>query len=351
MRKKRTQGWIGVLLAGFLSAASFVSYGEGMAASEEEQQKPLQVGVEGMIPIYARDVKAGVYEVEAESSSSMFRIEQAILTVDQEEMTAVITLSGKGYGALYMGTGESAAAAEASQYIYYEENEDGAYTYRIPVEALDMPIACAAFSTKKEKWYDRRLLFRADSLPGEAVLTEISDYEELKRIQKEKRIAAMKAEGEAESSGISRNKVDMEDGEYWIELGFEGGSGRASVESPARLTVRDGKAYGRICWNSPNYDYMKAGGETFRPVNTEGNSVFEIPVFAFDEKISVVGDTTAMGTPHEIEYILTFYGDSVEPLPAEQDKTEGLPGKIGIVLTAAVVMLLILVYAGRKKEE
>lgn len=323
MRKKRTQGWIGMLLAGFLSAASFVSYGEEAEALKEEQQKPLQVGVEGMIPIYGRDVEAGVYGVEVESSSSMFRVEQALLTVEQEEMTAVITLSGKGYGA---------------------------YTYKIPVEGLDMPIACAAFSTKKERWYDRQLLFRADSLPREAVLTEIADYQELKRNQKEKRIAAMKAEGESESTRVNPDKIDMEDGEYLIELGFEGGSGRASVESPARLTVRDGKAYGRICWNSSNYDYMKVGGEIFSPVNIKGNSVFEIPVFVFDEKISVVGDTTAMGTPHEIEYVLTFYGDSIEALPAQKDGRKGLPGKIGVVLSAAVVMLLILVYAGKKKE-
>lgn len=46
--------------------------------------------------------------------------------------------------------------------------------------------------------------------------------------------------------------------------------------------------------------------EKFLPVNTEGNSVFEIPVSVFDEKINVIGDTVAMSTPHEIEYTLLF---------------------------------------------
>ena len=37
-----------------------------------------------------------------------------------------------------------------------------------PVEALDKGIPCAAFSKNKEIWYDRTLVFRADSLPLEA---------------------------------------------------------------------------------------------------------------------------------------------------------------------------------------
>ena len=36
------------------------------------------------------------------------------------------------------------------------------------VEALNVPIPIAAYNSSKEKWYDRTLLFRADSLPGEA---------------------------------------------------------------------------------------------------------------------------------------------------------------------------------------
>jgi len=47
-------------------------------------------------------------------------------------------------------------------------------------------------------------------------------------------------------------------------------------------------------------------GEKYLPVNTEGNSVFEIPVAALDTALAVTADTTAMSTPHEIEYTLTF---------------------------------------------
>lgn len=56
---------------------------------------------------------------------------------------------------------------------------------------------------------------------------------------------------------------------------------------------------------------MKIGNETYHPVNAEGNSVFEIPVTAFDKEMPVIADTIAMSTPHEIEYSLTFYLCSV----------------------------------------
>ena len=68
-----------------------------------------------------------------------------------------------------------------------------------------------------------------------------------------------------------------------------------------------------IQWSSPNYDYMIVDGEKYLPVNTEGDSVFEIPVLFFDKPMDVIGDTVAMSTPHEIEYTLTFYSDTMKP--------------------------------------
>jgi hypothetical protein len=108
--------------------------------------------------------------------------------------------------------------------------------------------------------------------------------------------------------------VQLEDGSYNVELTFEGGSGKASIASPAKITVSDGDVTATLQWSSPNYDYMIVDGEKYLPVNTEGDSVFEIPVSAFDEPISVIGDTVAMSKPHEIEYSLTFHSDTIVAL-------------------------------------
>ena len=106
-------------------------------------------------------------------------------------------------------------------------------------------------------------------------------------------------------------KVDMSDGTYKIDVVLEGGSGRATITSPATLVVKEGCAYAQIEWSSSHYDYMKVGETTYDPINTDGNSVFELPVTVMDKPMDVIADTTAMGTPHEINYTLTFYSDSI----------------------------------------
>ena len=96
------------------------------------------------------------------------------------------------------------------------------------------------------------------------------------------------------------------DGAYTAAVVLEGGSGRATVDSPAALTVAEGKMTATIVWSSPNYDYMIVDGEKYLPTNTEGNSTFEIPVAALGTPLTVTADTVAMSKPHEIEYTLTF---------------------------------------------
>ena len=106
--------------------------------------------------------------------------------------------------------------------------------------------------------------------------------------------------------------LDKEDGEYSIQVDLEGGSGKASVTSPTLITVKDGEVTANIQWSSSNYDYMIVDGEKYLPVNDEGtNSEFQIPVSVMDEAMPVIADTTAMGIPHEINYTLTFYSDSI----------------------------------------
>ena len=262
-----------------------VQVSETVEATEEtaEQQS---VGTEGMTPVLASELRDGVYQIQVDSSSSMFRIEACELTVKDGSMTADMKMGGTGYLKLYMGTGEEAAKAPEEKMIPFEEDADGSHHFTVPVEALDKELDCAAFSKKKEKWYDRVLVFRADSLPADA-LTDA-------------------AQVTAESLGLA-------DGCYTVEVSMEGGSGRVSVESPAKLVVKDQKAVAEIVWSSPNYDYMKVGEEKFLPVNQGGEtSVFEIPVTVFDRKMAVAADTTAMSTPHEIEYTLLFDSASIK---------------------------------------
>ena len=232
------------------------------------------------------ELKDGVYEIQVDSSSSMFKIEKCELTVKDGEMTADMKMGGTGYLKLFMGSGEAAAKASEDEMIPFEEDAEGSHHFMVPVEALDKELDCAAFSKKKEKWYDRVLVFRADSLPADAL---------------------------TDAAQVTAASLGLADGTYTVEVSMEGGSGRVTVESPATLTVKDQKAVATVVWSSPNYDYMKVGEEKFLPVNQGGEtSMFEIPVTVFDRKMAVSADTTAMSTPHEIEYTLQFDSASIK---------------------------------------
>ena len=346
-----------------------ISYDQ--VASESERAGSAEVGIEGMTPIYGTDITDGVYEVTVESSSPMFPIEKALLTVENGSMTAVLTMGGQGYLKVYPGTGTQAASSDPSQYIDFQVNEEGKHTFTIPVEALDQPIACAAFSKNREKWYDRFLLFEAESLPKEAVLVDLPDYEALKQAAKEKRIAALREESEQKAaeeakaadnsdtaekpetannpSGTSAQPafIEREDGEYAIEVEVKGGTGRTTISSPAGLLVRGGQAYARIEWSSTSYDYMLVGGKKYLPLNEEGYSTFEIPITIFNEPMEVIADTTAMSTPHEITYQLIFHGDAI----MSKNQTPQAAARRVVYMVFAIMLVCALVsYLNKRKR-
>ena len=105
----------------------------------------------------------GNYQVDVDTGNKMFKVTNCILTSEKGKMYAVITLSGTGYDYLYMGSAADAAGAAAKDYISYVADEAGKYTYKVPVESLDKGIAVAAHSIKKDKWYDRTLIFSSAS--------------------------------------------------------------------------------------------------------------------------------------------------------------------------------------------
>ena len=231
----------------------------------------------------------GIYTAEFTTDSSMFRINEAyenkgILTVENGEMTIHITLISKKILNLYPGLADDAAKEGAELLIPTEDTvtyNDGmteeVYGFDVPVPALKTEFDLALIGTKG-KWYDHNVSV-SNPVP-------LEDDEQVK------------------------DAVSLEDGTYSMEITFEGGSGKAEILSPVIVTVADGKTTATVQWSSPNYDYMIVDGEKYLPINTEGNSIFEIPILIFDEPMDVIGDTVAMSKPHEIEYTLTFYLDT-----------------------------------------
>ena len=115
-------------------------------------------------------IEEGTYDIEVKSSSSMFRIVECQLIVADGKMVAHMTLSAHGYEKLFMGTGAEAENASDDQFIMFtDDDDDGRYSYDVPVSALDVDIDCAAFSINKQTWYDRTLVFKSDGIPADKI--------------------------------------------------------------------------------------------------------------------------------------------------------------------------------------
>lgn len=256
----------------------------------------------------------GVYTAEFNTDSSMFRVSEACdgkgtLTVKDGEMTIHISLGSKKILNLFSGLAEDAAREGAELLMPTEDSvtySDGlteeVYGFDVPVPVLDEEFDLALIGTKG-KWYDHRV---SVSNPQPLTENEQSEQEEGSAESGELDSSADNGQGE----GVDANS--LVDGVYTVELTFEGGSGKASILSPTEIIVKEGKAVATLMWNSPNYDYMLVDGEKYLPINTEGDSVFEIPVSAFDEPLDVTGDTVAMSKPHEVDYTITFHSDTLK---------------------------------------
>lgn len=263
-----------LLLAGCGASASTTAESASAAASTVETAPEAP----------AAALPDGVYTAEFKTDSSMFHASEAVdgmgtLTVENGVMTFHVSLQSQKIVNLYLGMAADAPNHESDwlqptvdTVTYSDGTSDEVYGFDIPVQAVDTDFQLAILGTKGT-WYDHTVSV-ADAQP-----------------------AADETAAPAETPA---------DGSYTCAVTLEGGSGRATVESPAALTVADGTMTATIVWSSPNYDYMLIDGEKYLPTNTEGNSKFEIPVAALDTALAVTADTVAMSTPHEIDYTLTF---------------------------------------------
>ena len=178
----------------------------------------------------------GVYTAEFDTDSSMFHANEACdgkgtLTVENGQMTFHVSLASTHIVNLYLGKAADAADHEADwlqpttdTVTYSDGTSEEVYGFDIPVTAVDTDFDLAILGTKG-KWYDHVVSVRN----------------------------AVQQAGTAAPA----------DGTYTCDVTLEGGSGRATVESPAALTVADGKMTATIVWSSPNYDYMIVDGEKY----------------------------------------------------------------------------------------
>ena len=209
-------------------------------------------------------------------------------------MTIHVSLASKKIVNLFAGTAEDAQKEGAEllkptsdKVTYSDGMSEEVYGFDIPVPAIDEEFQVALIGTKG-KWYDHKVSVKNPVKEEDA---EVSDD----------------AEKDTEKTeGKKIADLGVEDGSYTAEVTLTGGTGRATVDSPAAIEIKGDEATATIVWSSPYYDYMLVNDEKYLPVNKDGNSTFEIPIAEFDTEMEVTADTTAMSQPHAIDYTLNF---------------------------------------------
>lgn len=330
--KKKNVGILGIWMLTGMLFTSCGSMADGKSQSKEksvyvqesqETDASMEECAEDTTPPKTADsqeeagvmLKDGVYLADFDTDSSMFQVNEALdgkgtLTVKNGEMTIHISLKSKKILNLYEGLA-SDAKKEGAQLLeptvdkvtYQDGLTDEVYGFDVKVPALDQEFDLALIGTKGN-WYDHKV--------------KVCNPQPLEENAKEESTKESPAEEEqsAKEAGITAAKLsELDNGMYEAEVILEGGSGRASITSPAVLTLKEGEAVLTVEWSSPNYDYMLVDGEKYLPTaNEEGNSVFTIPAVALDTPLEVIADTVAMSKPHEIEYTITIKGDTLQAL-------------------------------------
>ncbi len=255
-------------------------------STEEASEEQTQAQTE---EVKKAPIEDGTYLASFDTDGSMFHVNEVwdgkgILTVKDGEMTIHIVMPSKNTVNLFYGLAEDAKKDGAvlidptnEEVTYDDGTSEEVYAFDVPVPVLNEEYDLALIG-KKQVWYDHKV--------------KVSNPEPY--------------DAEAESPEADETKADANDEGLTAEVTLTGGSGKATVTSPAKIKEEDGKIIATIEWSSPHYDYMSVDGVKYMPVNTEGNSVFEIPIPGYNEDFTVIADTVAMSKPHEVEYVLNF---------------------------------------------
>ena len=291
-----------------------------------------------------RIIADGNYQVNAEAGGKMIRVTNCVMTVKNGQMTAAVTLSGRGYNRIYLGDVKDAPNDE-SNWIFPDSLLAEQYTFQIPVEKLDEVMTIAVHTTKSNKWDTRTLTFHsegmtkiADSNNGNASNGNNESNGSLtpggnnnnpgntsngnnsgstgsnngntgnNTTNNGKPDKESKYESDLNKSTARVNSATgLKDGVYTPDsFSWSGGTGKVSI-SCSKVTVTGGQAYATITFSSTHYQYVKANGNVYYPSSKTGSSTsFVIPV-ELNKNNTIVGMTTAMSTAHEIKYTIFVY--------------------------------------------
>lgn len=290
--------------------------------------------------------KEKIVNMKNERHPNCARLYRGLLTV---LLTAILAFA-------FLISGSKVEAAVSASDV-----EDGSYPVEVQVVSGTQKIEKASLTAEGGK-LTLHLTMRGTGDKKDVILAALdqdfkTDGMTLRVLSNSLPKGSLKSTASRAYDALKFEKLTLPDGTWNVNVKMTGGSGRAKIASPCRVTVEDGRATARIEWSSNHYDYMIVGGLKYLPENgstdsSSGHSIFEIPVPAFNKAMTVIGDTTAMSRPYEIEYKLTFDSDSAKRVGGASAVTKkaGPAEMAGRVAGVAVVAFLIVLFVKKYRE-
>ena len=104
-------------------------------------------------------------------------------------------------------------------------------------------------------------------------------------------------------AGAHAEGAILADGEYIPDgFSFSGGSGKVTITCP-KVVVAAGEVTATLVFSSLNYPRVTVDGAEYAAGHDGDSSIFQIPA-QVNADMTVVGTTTAMSAPHDVEYTI-----------------------------------------------
>ncbi|MBR3276769.1 MAG: hypothetical protein IKG08_09255, partial [Eubacterium sp.] len=240
------------------------------------------------------------------------------LTVDKAELNTVggpssnnyaenliVTLKETGFDKAFIGSAADAAAAsetiapaEGAFTLAMRKNEQG------PKELfnyLEQNIVISFHDSASDTWKEYKVNASKENMT--LTVSALAEGEEIVNPTPAPTPEPAKTDG---TTAAVDSSTGLPDGNYTPDaFSFSGGTGKLNITC-TNISVRNGQAYATLQLSSKNITYVKAAGGTFYTQPSGSGTTVEIPV-ELNKNNRILALTTAMSTPHEVEYSIFPY--------------------------------------------
>ncbi|MBQ6603405.1 MAG: hypothetical protein IJH99_08410, partial [Eubacterium sp.] len=217
----------------------------------------------------------------------------------------ILSMVNDTFDKAFIGSAENAAQAEETELLEnkefklkFRENQKGG---ELLYDYLEQDVVVSFHDTSSDTWKEYK--FNASKENLKLTVSALAEDEEIVNPTPAPTPAPSNNDG---TTAAVDSSTGLADGNYTPDtFGFSGGTGKLNITC-TNIAVRGGQAFATLVFSSKNITYVKAGGGTYYTDPYGSGCTVEIPV-ELNKNNRIIALTTAMSTPHEVEYSIFPY--------------------------------------------